>query len=91
MPLRAYLSTRGDVAALRLFAVVVGGRWVLGMEKGHIGAFGGPAWWKEERLPHGVLWLMYACTGDDTYLKVDTAFGALNWLINTTTSGLTHA
>ena len=84
MPLRGYLSTRGDAAALRLFATVVGTRWVLGMEDGHIGAFGGLAWWKEERAQHGVLWLLYAFTGDDTYLKIDTAFGAVNWIVTET-------
>lgn len=79
MPLRAYLATRGDVAWLRAFGAVVGVRWVAGLEDSHTGAFGGPAWWADARPVHGALWLAYAATGAAAYLRLDVAFGALNW------------
>ena len=82
MPLRAFLATRGDLPALRAAAAVIGGRWVLGFNNGHIGAFGGAAWWREERGGHGLRWRSYAVTGDDRWLKADVAFGAGNWVLS---------
>lgn len=79
IPLRAWLSTRGDVSTLRWFALVVGGRWMVGLENGDEGMFGGPAWWADERRQHGALWLGYALSGESAFLKADTAFGVVNW------------
>ena len=79
IPLRTYLSTLGDVAFLRLFAAVIGYRWVRGYENGDEGVFGGPAWWADERVAHGTLWMAYAVTGNSNWLKSDVLLGALNW------------
>ena len=49
IPLRAYLSSMGDSEYLRVFGAYIGSRWLLGAESGTIGAFGGKAWWAEER------------------------------------------
>jgi hypothetical protein len=81
IPVRTYAATRGDVAWLRLAALVIGVRWVAGFETAHVGAFGGPAWWANERGAHGVLWLAYAATGDARYLRLDVALGAANWVV----------
>ena len=82
IPLRAYLATRGDRADLRAFALVIGARWVAGLENGDEGHFGGPTWWQEERALHGMLWLAYAATGDSRWLKADVGVGVVNWLSN---------
>lgn len=79
IPLRYRLATLGNVAALRLFAGVIGYRWVTGQENGNEGVFGGPTWWAEERYVHGVLWSLYAATGDARFLKTDTLVGVANW------------
>ena len=79
LPVRWHLATLGDRLWLRAFAGVVGARWVLGLERGRAGFFGGPAWWAEQRGAHGVLWLAYAASGERQLLQMDTAFGALNW------------
>jgi len=83
MPVRAAIcvrAARGE-PALRALAAVIGGRWVLGMERGTVGRFGGPAWWAEERPVHGVLWSAYAVTGASHFLVADTVFGAVNWFM----------
>jgi hypothetical protein len=80
IPLRSYLATRGDNAYLRLFAALIGVRWMLGYENGDEGMFGGPAWWADDRHLHGILWTGYSLTGDSRWLKADTAYGAINWL-----------
>ena len=81
MPLRLCIAAyAGQGPVMRTGAAVIGGRWLLGYEKGTIGVFGGPAWWKEERGVHGVLWTSYAITGNSQYLWIDAVFGALNWL-----------
>jgi hypothetical protein len=80
VPVRVWLSTRGDNAWLRVCASLVGSAWVLGCVDSRVGFFGGEAWWREERPAHGALWLAYAGTGDDRWLQVDVAFGALNYL-----------
>lgn len=79
IPLRLYLASLGDVAWLRLFGLVIGARWVSGRENGDEGMFGGKAWWKEERGLHGVLWLLYAGSGDRRFLQADVTVGMLNW------------
>lgn len=80
IPLRTYLSSLGDSEWLRIAAVVIGTRWVAGLEVGNEGMFGGPAWWADERSAHGVLWLVYAYTGNSIWLKADVVFGIGNWL-----------
>jgi hypothetical protein len=80
VPTRAYLASRGNDPYLRAAAAVVGYRWLTGLQSAHIGAFGGPAFWADERPMHGVLWASYAATGQSTFLWADTAFGAVNWL-----------
>ena len=67
--------------AMRYVAAAVGLRWLLGFEDGDVGFFGGRAWWKEERVLHGVLWGAYALTGKNRYLWLDVQLGALNWVI----------
>ena len=80
IPLRAALAARPP-PYLRVAAVVIGGRWVLGLEDGHVGAFGGRAWWADQRRAHGLAWLSYALTGDTRFLWADVVFGASNWLL----------
>lgn len=80
IPVRMWLATRGSVQWLRMAAVVIGSRWVLGLENGNEGFFGGPAWWKDERPKHGALWLGYAVTGWSSLLKLDVLLGMGNWL-----------
>jgi len=80
IPLRLYLSSRGDQPFLRVFAGVIGYRWLSGLENGSESMFGGPVFWADERPMHGLLWASYAATGNSTYLYGDTAFGAANWL-----------
>ena len=82
IPLRSYLSSKGDDPLLRFFAAVIGSRWLLGYENGNEGVFGGKTWWKEERPLHGALWMTYAVAGDSRFLKADTAFGAANWIFS---------
>jgi len=84
IPLRSYLSSKGDDALLRAFATVIGARWVLGYENGDEGVFGGVSWWREQRPLHGALWLSYAATGKSQFLKVDTVVGAANWIFSNT-------
>lgn len=80
IPTRAFVTYLAQRHDLRIPAAVIGGRWLLGYEKGHVGFFGGPAWWKEERPAHGALWSMYALTGSWQFLAMDTVFGAYNFL-----------
>ena len=83
IPLRAAIATYalgGNRRGLRVAALVIGGRWVLGMEVGKESYFGGPTWWADQRRLHGVLWLLYAAHGRGEWLALDTAFGASNWV-----------
>ena len=84
MPTRVTLArlARDGSDMLRLAALFIGGRWVMGMEVGRKGVFGGPAWWAAQRKLHGLLWLGYALTDRWQFLAGDTAFAALNWLTN---------
>ena len=79
IPARAYLASRGNDPLLRVAAAVIGYRWLAGLESGHTGAFGGPAFWADERPVHGALWASYAASGASVFLWADTAFGAANW------------
>ncbi len=78
----AIIALKEDRPMLRTGAALVGARWLLGYEMAVEGVFGGPAWWKDERVLHGALWTGYAVTGDGRLLAADTAFGALNWLMH---------
>ena len=83
IPLRAAIarySMTGDRKLLRAGAAVIGARWLAGLEKGHVGFFGGPVWWADQRRAHGVLWLLYASSGRGEWLAADVTFGAANWL-----------
>ena len=80
IPLRLYLSTRKDSAWLRIFAGVIGVRWISELENGTEGVFGGPAFWANQRPMHGYLWLLYSVSNNNTFLLFDTLFGAANWL-----------
>ena len=90
IPLRATLAHREHSgwqrALLRFFATRVGVRWLAGLENGDEGVFGGPAWWREERARHGLLWLAYGVTGSQAFLKADVAYGSYNWI----SSGIEH-
>ena len=67
---------------LRAYATVIGLRWLMGLEDGHEGAFGGPAWWREDRRLHGMLWTAYAASDRWQFLAADTLLGAFNWMIH---------
>ena len=70
--------------ALRVSAAGLGATWLLQpaqiLEYGE--QFQGPIWWKDQRTLHGVLWSLYALTGDWRFLAADTVGGAVNWFIN---------
>lgn len=80
IPLRAYLASRGNDPYLRVAASVLAYRWLSGLENGHVGAFGGPAFWADERPLHGALWGAYAVTGNSTWLWADVTVGGVNWV-----------
>lgn len=86
MPTRTLIAAaalqRTHDVPLRLGASIIGYRWLVGMESEHVGAFGGPAWWAEERALHGAMWAVYAVTGRGEFLVADTVFGAYNWATN---------
>ena len=81
IPVRLFLATNPELPLLRPFAAVIGGRWVLGLENGDEGLFGGPVWWAQSRYVHGALWLLFAATGEARYLWADVAGGALHWMV----------
>lgn len=82
MPLRAGIALHAtrDSRLVRLFAAAIGARWMMGLENGNEGMFGGPTWWADERRVHGALWAAYALCGDNKFLLLDTGYGAWNWL-----------
>jgi len=80
IPTRIYLASRGNDPLLRAAAVLVSYRWLSGLEGGHEGAFGGPAFWADERPIHGALWGAYALSGASGFLWADTVFGGVNWV-----------
>ena len=79
IPTRLYIASLPPTLYTRTFAAVIGVRWVLGYENGKVGAFGGPAWWADQRVAHGALWSAYAISAEPRLLYVDAGFGALNW------------
>jgi hypothetical protein len=81
LPLRTAIARYAAAAPLlsRPFAAVIGTRWLLGLENGDEGMFGGPTWWADQRQLHGGLWSAYAVTGQSCYLWADVAVGAANW------------
>ena len=83
IPTRLLISrtASADTTALRALAALIGSRWLLGMENGSEGAFGGPAWGARQRPLHGVMWSLYSVTGDNSFLYLDTVAGAANWLL----------
>ena len=85
IPLRVWLATRPP-RGLRVFALVIGLRWMFGLENGNEGMFGGPVWWAPERWLHGAFWTIYAVTGDRTALWFDVGTGALNFLAKKTSA-----
>lgn len=87
IPLRTALAVyEPRKPLLRAFAAVIGYRWLAGLENGDEGMFGGPVWWAEERLHHGLLWAAYALSGDARALKADVALGLLNWVTHSINS-----
>ena len=81
IPLRLHAALRpGPVT--RVAALVIGARWLAGLEVGDEGVFGGPAWWAEDRPTHGALWFAHALTGDRRYLLMDVGYGVQNWFSN---------
>lgn len=80
MPTRLVIASQSESPLVRVAAAVVSYRWLTGMEDGHTGFFGGKAWWADERWMHGVLWGLYAASGNGLYLYGDAGFGAINWL-----------
>ena len=80
IPTRMYLASRGNDPLLRAAATVISYRWLSGLEDGHEGAFGGPAFWADERPIHGILWGSYALSGVSWFLWADTVFGGVNWI-----------
>ena len=84
IPLRTYACTLGNNLALRGVAAVMAYRWLTGVQKGHIGFFGGRAFWAKDRPLHGALWASYSATGDPAFMWADTVFGALSWLSHNT-------
>ncbi len=85
IPLRYVLAAQGDQLWLRAAAAVISTRWLAGYETAHVGFFGGPAWWADERKLHGALWLGYAATGQSAFLYFDTHVGVANWLTERST------
>ena len=67
---------------LRLGATCISAMWVTGQVMNVEGAFGGRAWWANQRRLHGVMFGGYALTGDWRWLASDAALGACNWLIH---------
>ena len=88
IPIRVQLTTLArtrNPKLLRLFAAALGARWLSGGEVGNEGAFGGPAFWADERVLHGALWAAYALNLPNSeeawkFLAFDTLFGAVNWI-----------
>ena len=82
IPLRTFLAFQGNVWWLRAPAMVIGMRWLGGLEVGNEGMFGGVAWWANARPLHGAFWASYALSGESTFLKLDTLFGVANFFAN---------
>ena len=82
IPLRLSIASSIDrIPAGRLAAGLLGIWWLAGRETSHVGFFGGPAFWREERPLHGALWTAYAVSGMPRWLYADAALGAVNWVV----------
>ena len=80
-PLRFYMARNGDGNPyVRTAAAVIAYRWLSGLEDAHEGAFGGVAFWADERPLHGALWGAYAVSGQSSFLYADVGVGMLNWI-----------
>jgi hypothetical protein len=64
----------------RLVASLVGARWLLNETFTAHGFFGGRAWWSSLRPFHGILWLIYAATGEREPLFADVLLAAVAWI-----------
>jgi hypothetical protein len=73
IPVRVLLAC---CVRFRVIAAIIGARWLLGFENAHIGFFGGPAWWADERPVHGLLYMSYALSGNSGFLLADVLYGA---------------
>ena len=56
--------------------------WLSGSVRNNVGFFGGPVWWKEQRLHHGLLHASFVGTGQPVFLAVDVVYGMHNWFEN---------
>ena len=81
IPVRIYLTMQAAKSQyIRIFAAGVAYNWLSGSYSESVGAFGGHAWWANERRAHGLMWAAYAATGKWQFLALDSAGGAGNWL-----------
>ena len=80
IPARLFVASLGNNAVMSLIAALIGIWWLSGMETTRVGRFGGPAFWADIRPLHGLLWLLYAITGNCIFLYVDLFVGVLRWL-----------
>ena len=82
IPVRILITVRAmHDPYVRIPAAGVAYMWLSGSHSDAVeGAFGGHAWWAEERRAHGLLWAYYAATGYWQLLALDTACGGVNWL-----------
>lgn len=80
VPTRGLLLAHADRVWVRAFATAASVMW-LTQDMGHIGAFGGVAWWADARPVHGVLWGLYALSGARALLGVDLLYGTLRWFV----------
>ena len=79
IPLRLVIA-HSATPPLRALAAGISYRWLAGLETGRVGFFGGPAWWADFRPLHGVLWGIFALSGDPRVLYIDAAVGAALWM-----------
>lgn len=76
LPVRLALAEyHASIPFLRPIALAVGLTWFAGLPNSEVGFFGGPAWWANYRPLHGLIWLLYAGTGDNKWLFADAAAG----------------
>jgi len=80
--LLAYVAYRrqGNAVGIRSVATLVAATWLLDLQHSPTGFFGGPVWWADARKFHGLVWALYAYTGDWRFLAGDAASGAAVWI-----------
>jgi hypothetical protein len=88
IPVRTFISYKAMKHTwLRAPAALIAYMWLSGSHSDAVeGAFGGHAWWAEERPVHGLAWGAYAATGMWEFLALDTAGGAINWFTTSDSS-----